>query len=159
MGRFWDFLKDAKPPPGELPLIHNTDLFFFRQIRLSEKLKPSDCDVYKGEKLLYFFYGRPSYCAHVNLGTVTARALLPICLVLSRSVIAQATRIVAFDSGAFARQYMHPPMHEKWQKRTSNLQSPLMRLRSSSICSMEMKIDTFVLNLNHPLQVTTNLRT
>jgi hypothetical protein len=116
MGRFWDYLKSANPPPGELPLIHNTDLFFFREIRASDQLTPSQCDVYKGENLLYFFYGRPSYRSHANLNTVTARALLPVCLVLSRTILPHAARIVAFDTGAFARKFMHPPMHEKMAK-------------------------------------------
>jgi hypothetical protein len=116
MGRFWDFLNEANAPIGRLPLIHNTDLFFFREIRSSEKLSPAECDVYQGEKILYFFYGRPSYRAHPNVGTVTARAFLPVCLVLSRPVLQEATRIVALDTGAFARKYMHPPMHEKMVK-------------------------------------------
>jgi hypothetical protein len=112
MGRFWNFLSNSNAPDGKLPLIHTTDLFCFRQIRNNEKLQPMECDVYKGEKLLYFFYGRPSYRPHGQKQTITAKAFLPVCFVMSREFADCAMRIMPFDTGAFSRKMMHPPMHE-----------------------------------------------
>ena len=116
MGRFWEFIRNANPDGGHLPLIHNTDLYCFRKIRETGRLSPMDCDVYEGEKLLYFFYGRPSYRSNSMHDTVTVKALLPVCLVMSRSILADAARVLALDSGAFHRKMMHPPMHEKMVK-------------------------------------------
>jgi hypothetical protein len=115
MSRFWDFLNHVKDEPGKLPLIHNTDLYYFREIRNQETLLPTDCNVY-GEKLLYFFYGRPSYRPHSNKNTVNAKSLLPVCLVMSRNLLPTAVRIMPFDTGAFSRSMMHPPMHESMRK-------------------------------------------
>jgi hypothetical protein len=116
MGRFWQFIRDINPDPGRLPLIHNTDLYCFREIRATDQLSPMDCNVYEGEKLLYFFYGRPSYRLNANHDTVTAKALLPVCLIMSRSILTDAARMLALDSGAFHKKMMHPPMHEKMVK-------------------------------------------
>src|ERR1044071_6887776 len=96
-GRFWEFVgREAAGFEGKLPLVHTTDLYHFRDIRNSAELQPSDCEVYEGEKLLYFFYGRPSYRPHAQRETITAKALLPICLVFSRRVMSEAVRIMPF---------------------------------------------------------------
>jgi hypothetical protein len=117
MGRFWQFVSTAgTATAGKLPLVHATDLYHFRDIQHDSTLVPSDCDVYKTEKLLYFFYGRPSYRPHAQKDTVTAKALLPICLVMSRNLIGRAVRIMPFDTGAFERRLMHPPMHTAMKK-------------------------------------------
>src|SRR5260370_41910934 len=115
MPRFWDYVNAANPGPGQLPIVHSTDLYLFREIRRKGELLPTDCEVY-GQQILYFFYGRPSYRTHAKLDTVNAKALLPVCLVLERAVLQHAERIVAFDTGAFHRKFMHPPMHEKMTK-------------------------------------------
>ena len=112
MGRFWEFVRKANAPSGRLPLVHATDLFCFRRIRMEARLVPTACEVYGGQKLLYFFYGRPSYRPHAQLDTVTAKALLPVCLVVSREVAQDAVRVMPFDTGAFYRKMMHPPIHE-----------------------------------------------
>jgi hypothetical protein len=117
MGRFWNFVRSsAAPCEGKLPLVHSTDLYCFRDIRQSGKLEPTKCDVYREERLLYFFYGRPSYRPHLRKGTVTASAFLPICLVMSRTIINKAVRMMPFDTGAFERKMMHPPMHDAMRK-------------------------------------------
>jgi hypothetical protein len=87
-------------------------MYRFRQIRADEKLEPTIDTIYPSETLLYFFYGRPSYRPHVMKNTVTAKALLPICLVVSPKIAEKATRIMPFDTGAFANKAMHPPMHD-----------------------------------------------
>jgi hypothetical protein len=113
MSRFWDFVSTIDAPGGKLPLVHATDLFCFREILKAERLEPADCNVYTGQKLMYFFYGRPSYRPHAQKATVTVKSLLPICLVMSRGVASDAVRIMPFDTGAFHRKMMHPPMHDR----------------------------------------------
>lgn len=114
MSRFWEFINVQATAGGRpcLPLTHVTDGYHFRDIRNLGKLSPRDCDVYKGERLLYFFYGRPSYRPHTSKTTVDVWSLLPICIILKQSVGDQAARVMPFDSGAFHRKMMHPPMHE-----------------------------------------------
>ena len=134
MGRFWDFVRvSAKPQKGKLPLVHSTDLYHFRDIQQLSELRPSECDVYRNEKLLYFFYGRPSYRAHASKDTVTAKALLPVCLVMSQNIMGKAVRIMPFDSGAFERKMMHPPMHEAMRKEAFELaiasQAPMQMIK------------------------------
>jgi hypothetical protein len=111
MNRFWSFLTNSYTLPGKLPLTHTTDVYCFRQIREFNQLIPSECPVYKGSNLLYFFYGRPSYRPHPIADTVSARSLLPVCLVMSSELSKLAIRCMPFDSGAFDRKMMHPPMH------------------------------------------------
>ena len=116
MGRFWDFVNASAPASeGKLPLVHSTDLYHFRDIQKQSELQPAECDVYR-QQLLYFFYGRPSYRANSRKDTVTAKALLPVCLVMSRDILGQAVRIMPFDTGAFEGRKMHPPMHEAMAK-------------------------------------------
>lgn len=112
MGRFWDFVQSANALPGQLPLVHATDMFCFRDIRRDGQLRPTECAVYN-QPLLYFFYGRPSYRPHATKQTITAKALLPVCFVMSRALMKNAIRMLPFDSGAFSSKRMHPPMHEK----------------------------------------------
>lgn len=112
MGRFWEFVRQAASADGCLPLTHATDLMHFRQIITTSRLEPQECPVYTGEKLLYFFYGRPSYRPNAKAQTLTARAFLPICLVMDRNILDKMVRIMPFDTGAFHNKMMHPPMHD-----------------------------------------------
>lgn len=107
-----DFIKDVADEQGRLPLVHSTDLFRFQQIRLSGKLSTAECPVYQGEKLLYFFYGRPSYRPHLTEGPLDARSFAPVCMVFNHELANHAMRVMPFDSGAFHHQRTHPPIHE-----------------------------------------------
>jgi hypothetical protein len=122
MSRFWNFLSLVNAPDGKLPLVHATDMYRFRDIRISERLEPRDDTVYRAENLLYFFYGRPSYRPHATKNTVTAKALLPVCLVISPGIADRAVRVMPFDTGAFAQKMMHPPIHEDMNLKDFELQ-------------------------------------
>lgn len=116
MTRFWDYVKKGVATEAKLPLIHSTDIFHFREISNTEQLEPQECEVYKGNKLLYFFYGRPSYRPHASLETITAKAFLPVCLIMSAGTVPKPIRIMPFDTGAFDRRMMHPPIHKDMDK-------------------------------------------
>ncbi len=111
MYSFWEFIKDVNAGSGTLPLVHSTDLFRFKKIARDELLKVRSCDVYDGQSLLYFFYGKPAYRLHIEQKTLGARAFAPVCLVFNQTLADQAIRIMPFDSGAFDAKMTHPPMH------------------------------------------------
>lgn len=109
---FWNFIRNVNVQQGKLPLVHSTDLLTFREIRRSDKLVPHKCDVFDGQHLLYFFYGRPSYRVNNGIGTTTAKWFAPICFIFGKPMTDKYIRIMPFDSGAYANRMMHPPMHE-----------------------------------------------
>lgn len=111
MDEFWKFIEHVNAGSGNLPLVHSTDLFGFKKIARDELLKVRPCDVYNGQNLLYFFYGRPAYRPHIEEKTLGARAFAPVCLVFNQLLADQAIRIMPFDSGAFDAKMTHPPMH------------------------------------------------
>jgi hypothetical protein len=84
----------------------------FRSIRLSDILEPQECDVFRGESLLYFFYGRPAYRIHRDVGPTTAKHYAPICIIMNGTFSPTAKRILPFDSGAYQGGLLHPPMHD-----------------------------------------------
>jgi hypothetical protein len=106
MTAFWDFIKDLPAEEGRLPLVHTTDIW-----RATNELRTQPCPVYEGERLLYFFYGRPAYRGHRTVETTTAKALAPVCLIINNRLSETICRILPFDSGAFHNGLMHPPMH------------------------------------------------
>lgn len=96
-----------------LPLFHSCDGFTFREILESRKLLPSECVVFRDEKLLYLFYGRPAYKDSNPLSHKLGH-LLPMVFVLKNSIGIAGKRVAPFDTGAFKRglfgKYMHPKM-------------------------------------------------
>lgn len=65
-------------------------------------IKPKRCEVYDAD-LLYLFYGRPAFKPLAGLPPSSLTETAPVCLVLDPAVIADAVRIMPFDSGGFAR--------------------------------------------------------
>ncbi|WP_153657946.1 hypothetical protein [Chitinophaga sp. SYP-B3965] len=65
--------------------------------------EPQDCTVFKGEKLLYFFYGKASFLVNEDLSNYTDNP--PLTLIYDSNAIDDKTlwRIMPFDSGGFHR--------------------------------------------------------
>jgi hypothetical protein len=113
MTELWDFIKAATVDDfGQVPLLHTTDMHAFRFIHLSDMLQPQECDVFRGESLLYFFYGWPAYRIHREVGSTTAKHYAPICMIMDGTFSPAPKRILPFDSGAYHKRLFHPPMHE-----------------------------------------------
>ena len=55
----------------------------------------------KPEKLVYFFYGRPSYRVNPDIKDTRVSSFAPICFVFKREFDCQIKRIHPFDTGAF----------------------------------------------------------
>lgn len=79
-------------------------------------MNPESCDVYH-EDLLYFFYGRPSFRKHMDIPSVSLKALHLVGLIFEPSSLPTPRRVMPFDSGAFdAGLYdadLHPSMELK----------------------------------------------
>src|ERR1041384_5094254 len=58
--------QQGEPTVQELPSVHVTNGYSFRNILGTRTLVPSPDDVFKTEQLLYFFYGKPSYRPSAN---------------------------------------------------------------------------------------------
>lgn len=82
-----------------LPLIHSTSAYSFRDVMSSGKLTPTTDQIFN-EKLLYFFYGKPSFFPKSDQSS----SLLfntQVFFVLKPNTISAARRVFPFDSGAF----------------------------------------------------------
>ncbi len=89
-----------------MPLTHITKGVAAEDIIKDGAVNPEDCAVF-GERLAYFFYGRPA-CRVSGDGAVKIEAACPFCFVFDAALIEQAKAIFAFDTGAFAkRMYQH----------------------------------------------------
>jgi hypothetical protein len=111
MNEFWSFIKDLPTENGRLPLVHTTDVRRFKEVQAANMLQPHPCPVYAGERLLYFFYGRPAYRSHRGIETTTAKSFAPVCLIMNDQLSDKVCRIMPFDTGAYDSGLMHPPMH------------------------------------------------
>ena len=89
-----------------LPLVHTTAAANTAAILNSLRIQVESCDVFKDEKLAYFFAGRPAY--KLNNADNPAPWQLPLVLVLKQSCLVTAKRIFPFDSGAFSNKIMSP---------------------------------------------------
>lgn len=100
MSILFDFLqKNTIAKSESLPLVHTTRARHLRKILSQGKIEASECDVFKGENLNYFFVGRPSF--KFSLDADAEYWQLPICFVMSFSFKPIAKRLFPFDSGGF----------------------------------------------------------
>ncbi|VVT00979.1 hypothetical protein [Erythrobacter sp. EC-HK427] len=101
MSSFADFLeRNSIVPSPSLPLVHSLPSY-----SLTNKVMPSDaivplmCDVFEGEKLNYFFVGRPAYKS-MSTDAVAAEWELPCCFIFDYQSLGTFKRVFPFDSGA-----------------------------------------------------------
>jgi hypothetical protein len=103
MTTFADFLlRNSVLSSGSLPLVHTTRAYHLREIQQKNLLEVSDCDVFVGEKLNYFFVGRPGY-KFSETGGEGAYWEFPCCFIFDFSAVGDPRRIFPFDSGAFRK--------------------------------------------------------
>jgi len=91
--------RNSIKPAASLPLVHSAAAYTIRRIIQSKKIiAKTECNVFKGEKLNYFFVGRPAYKREYEVEGDYWE--LPACVILDyRSV--SVKRIYPFDTGAF----------------------------------------------------------
>jgi hypothetical protein len=100
MTSFTEFLRTFPLQPL-MPLAHGTSFQHFRDIVRTHELTPTPCSVFKGEDLLYLFYGRPAYRVSTGVTGAVQPRHLPVCFVLQPDAITTPKRVYPFDSGAF----------------------------------------------------------
>lgn len=114
MSQFSEFVKSAPPTKPQLPLVHTCDAFHFRDIIAKRELTPAPCSIFKkGESLVYFFYGRPSYRPSETDQATSNPAFMPVSIVLDPKAINDPKRIAPFDTGAFSERLFNEHMHPK----------------------------------------------
>jgi hypothetical protein len=101
--RLLDFLqRNAIDASTLLPLVHTTRAFHLRSIMESNTIAAAPCDVFQGERLNYFFVGRPAY--KYRVGENDEFWQLPVCFIVDFKTVARPKRVYPFDSGGFARK-------------------------------------------------------
>jgi len=95
-----------------LPLVHTTDVYRLTNVLEDGRLEPRECDVFSGEPLLYFFYGRPSYRVNANEGATALDHYLPVCLLFRNTAVTPIKRIFPFDSGGFHKDLYADAFHK-----------------------------------------------
>ena len=98
--RFQEFIEEHDSTKKKLPFLHISNGYNFDKIAVGDLLKPQDCKVFK-EKLLYFFYGRPSYKTKQTLNERLAYDWPVVFLFNYKTVDRFVSSCFPFDSGAF----------------------------------------------------------
>ena len=79
-----------------MTIVHTTASYYINSIMSSNTLKPSPCNVFKGENLNYFFYGKPSYRIRDD-ARQSEEWQLPMCFIVDIDAISSIKRIYPFD--------------------------------------------------------------
>ncbi len=98
-----------------LSVVHTTDLFRLSEIQDDNRLEPAEDKYFKGERLLYFFYGRPSYRVNSQVQNTRVSAFAPICFVFKKNFRCPTKRIYPFDTGAFFAGRMKTKIHPNFE--------------------------------------------
>lgn len=100
MSRFLSQLGSGGSVFPLLPLTHVTSAHGLRGVIDSKGVDIADCSVF-GEKLSYWFYGRPAYkLGDIHFGS-KALYHAPVCLIANPKNFPTPKRAFPFDSGAF----------------------------------------------------------
>lgn len=97
-----NFLAQKNLPGGlNMPWVHSASASKLMDIAQAEKLLAMPCTVFKGEKLCYFFVGRPAY--KFRSVTTPSPWQLPVAFVVRFHQPPPIKRVYPFDSGAFVK--------------------------------------------------------
>ena len=87
-----------------LPLTHKVTCFKAQELLDDKVISPIECDVFNGKKLIYLFYGLPSYAIAQGKGSRNDYSYYPVCFLLNFEKISFGN-VFPFDSGAFKEEY------------------------------------------------------
>ncbi len=96
----------------DLPVTHKQDWYTAKATLREGKIKPSPCDVFKGNDLIYYFYGKSSYFVANNIGSRGDNLYFPVCYIFDIESI-EIEKVFPFDSGAFANKKFGGFLHGK----------------------------------------------
>lgn len=110
----FDKIIDKENNFNVLPLTHKVTWYDAITILKDNKIVPTDCDVFENEKLIYLFYGIPSYVVAQNVHGRGDTSYFPVCFLLNGKKI-DFVSCFPFDSGAFYldmyEEYFHKNMN------------------------------------------------
>lgn len=112
-GRFGKLVSGATESLPRLPLVHTTDAYGLSDVLSAGAISPQPCDVFIGESLSYFFYGRPSYRPNLKEEPTSLSHYYPVCLIFDPSWSEVAKRIFPFDTGAYANGFYDQFLHRR----------------------------------------------
>lgn len=96
-----------------LPYVHTTDAYQLLGALDDGRLTAPPCQVFVGEPLIYFFYGRPSYRVNANEKPTSLNHYLPVCLIFKANNVLPIKRIFPFDTGGFRGEFYSDAIHRK----------------------------------------------
>lgn len=98
-----------------LPLFHSCEGYNASVIFKDDLLKATPCNVFTGENLLYFFYGKPAYPVGAKQTKGIDDSLYcPVCFIVNPEKV-KIYRVFPFDSGACKSGKYSPFMHRDMQ--------------------------------------------
>ncbi len=98
--RFSEYLSKSIPFNARLPFVHTTRAFRFDDIKLSDALIPTRCEVFQ-TNLLYLFYGRPAYKVKKQINPRLAFDWPVVFIIDPTRISNMIESVYPFDSGAF----------------------------------------------------------
>lgn len=138
-----EIVTDAVPVAGALPLIHITDAYRIETIVNSAELTPTDCEFF-GQRLLYFFYGRPAYKTRREENS-NLLFDFPIVFALRPDAnIGQPHRAFPLDTGAFYRGMYKSHFHKDMALDRLSIESTNEGLRKYLGLFYESNFDYYV---------------
>jgi hypothetical protein len=106
LSALFDFLqKNQIEKASTLPGVHSTEAYFIKQFMKTGRIEPRLCNFFQGEKLSYFFVGRPAFKRTFDYESDYWE--LPMCFIIEYSALPKK-RIFPFDTGAF-KSNIYPP--------------------------------------------------
>ena len=85
MAALFEFLqKNQIEKASTLPAVHSTEAYFIKKFIKSNHIDPQPCKFFRGEKLSYFFVGRPAFKRSFDYEPDYWE--LPMCFVVEYSV-------------------------------------------------------------------------
>jgi hypothetical protein len=102
----------------ELPSVHVTDGYAFREALRSRRLQPTHCGFFNTD-LVYFFYGKPSYRPSKSHQLAAPNAEYTAGFILEPGTLSALSmrRVFPFDSGAYQTglfdSYMRPSKRDR----------------------------------------------
>jgi hypothetical protein len=98
---FRTFIQAEAGRPQILSLIHTSDFCRLQGIQEANSLTGLPDSRFNDDRLLYFFYGRPSYRVNPAVSNTRVSSFAPISFVFKKDLIWNAARLHPFDTGAF----------------------------------------------------------
>jgi hypothetical protein len=112
--RLRNLVSATNQPCPRLPLVHSTDSYVLEDVLSAGAIAPQECNVFTGEALIYFFYGRPAFRPNLDAAPTGLKHYFPVCLLFKPDWTTRVKRIFPFDSGAFQNglygAFLHPRM-------------------------------------------------